>query len=148
MLPRHGRVSSMAQRVTAWLCASIAVIAQAGILSASPQRQALIQRDDATDLPRLKRLELAGNPLGAYPHFEFVRTFMEGAPVHVAIDPTRHPGIVGRSGNLFVVAHQEPYAWEQNPALVDARGQAQAVFFGGTGVQADTILLQQSATLS
>src|SRR5688572_2472548 len=39
-------------------------------------------------------IDLAGNALPQFPFFEFVRAFNANAPVQVAIDPTRSPGVV------------------------------------------------------
>ena len=54
---------------------------------------------------------LAGNALSGYPHFEFVRAFNANAPVTVAVDPVRHPEVVGRSGDVYVTAKKTRAQW-------------------------------------
>jgi hypothetical protein len=116
--------------------------------STSASGQSPATADTKDSFPGVVRCELAGNPLDAYPHFEYVRTFMEGAPISIAVDPTRLPAIAGVTGRVFVVRHKEPSAWAADPTLVDARARPQPVLFGGEDVQGDTILLQGTAILS
>jgi len=145
---RQDRESNMSKRIPARLRMGAVGFISTGFLSASSSHQVPSHDPPVSDIRGLARVELAGNPLAAYPHFEYVRTFMEGGPISVAVDPTRYPGIAGRGGNLFVVAHEDPAAWAGNPTLHDVRGQPQAVLFAGTDVQGNTVLLQQSPALT
>ena len=94
------------------------------------------------EFPGVVRCELAGNPLEIQPHFEYVRAFMEAAPISIAVDPTRWPAIVGWTGDVYVVAHREPDDWANDPTLHDVRGEPQSAAFSGEDVQGNTVLLQ------
>ena len=59
--------------------------------------------------------ELAGNSLIDYPHFEFVKAFNENMGVEVAVDPTRHPAVVGLTGDIYVVEAKSVEAWQADP---------------------------------
>jgi len=100
------------------------------------------------DLSGVVRLELAGNPLDAYPHFEYVRSFMESLPISVAVDPARHPDITGWSGDVYVVEHREPETWTEERALHDVRGAPQPAGFFGTDVEGNTLNLTQVELIS
>lgn len=92
------------------------------------------------------RLELAGNSLAAFPHFQFVRAFNQGATVELAIDPNRYPYIVGRTADVYVVAAQTAAQWDSNAALVDvtASGKETLSFVAGS-IQANTLLLDNGS---
>jgi hypothetical protein len=81
--------------------------------------------------------ELAGNPLGQYPHFEFVRAFNADAPVTVAVDPGAHPGLVGVTADIYVVASNPGLAL--GDALVDAGAGAETKTFSGADVTANVV---------
>jgi chlorophyllase-like protein len=84
-------------------------------------------------------LELAGNSVGPYPFFEYVRAFNADASVKVAIDPTRFPGIVGQTCDIYVVNDKSAAGWAADPSLMDVRPSgAQTVTFVGGGIQDDT----------
>jgi hypothetical protein len=84
--------------------------------------------------------ELAGNPLGAYPHFEFVRAFNEGASVSVAVDPSRHPEVVGVTADVYVVVSKTLSQWQADASLVDVSGDgAEMVTFSAGSILANTI---------
>jgi hypothetical protein len=144
----------MLKQIRSWPRIGAAALALAAIVSASPSPQASSTGSTAPghlrplDLSGVVCLELAGNPLDAYPHFEYVRTFMEGAPISVAVDPTRYPAIVGWSGNVFVVAHKDLAEWSDNPELHDVRVGPQAVVLDGADVQGNTVLLLQTEMIS
>ncbi|CAB1067575.1 hypothetical protein D1AOALGA4SA_61 [Olavius algarvensis Delta 1 endosymbiont] len=94
------------------------------------------------DLPPLKRqTQLAGNSLAEYPFFEYVKAFNENATVEVAIDPTRFPGIVGQTGDIYVVDAKTTVQWRDDPSLVDVVGGPQNVAFGGSTIQDNTFLV-------
>ncbi|UCF32448.1 MAG: hypothetical protein JSV78_08930, partial [Phycisphaerales bacterium] len=83
--------------------------------------------------------QLAGNSLGEYPFFEYVKAFNENATVELAIDPTRFPQIVGQTGDIYVVEAKSVAAWGADPTLVDATPDgAQTETFGGTTIQENT----------
>ena len=66
------------------------VLALVGVARALPSPQvapagsAVPGRPGQRDFPGVRRVELAGNPLPVDPHFEYVRTFIEGALIAVA----------------------------------------------------------------
>ena len=84
-------------------------------------------------------VQLAGRPLGQRPFFEHVRAVNEGAPVSVALDPLAHPGLVGKTVDLHVVAARDVAGWAADPTLVDlTSGGADAVTIGAGGLVANT----------
>lgn len=124
----------------------MSLTARASTLSASSSVQ-IETSGETHEFPGVIRAELAGNPLDAYPHFEYVRTFMEGAPISIAVDPKRAPHILGWQGNVYVVQHKEPVAWALDRTLHDVRPAPQPATFSGADVQSDTILLQNTSFL-
>jgi len=76
--------------------------------------------------------EMAGHVLTSAPGFTFDRTFIEGGPMKISVDPVEHPLIQGANGYLFVVTHKSLDMWLDDPTLVDVRGLAQSVWFPGT----------------
>ncbi|MBD3868398.1 MAG: hypothetical protein IFK94_09760 [Acidobacteria bacterium] len=85
--------------------------------------------------------ELAGNPLGAYPHFEFVRSFNEDAPVSLAVDPGRTPDLVGETCDVYVVEARSAAGWCSDRTLSDARGAPDTRTFVAGQVQDNTFPL-------
>ncbi|HPF37430.1 MAG TPA: hypothetical protein P5081_12295 [Phycisphaerae bacterium] len=84
--------------------------------------------------------ELAGNPLTQYPFFEYVRAFNENAPVSLAIDPTRFPGVNGSPVDIYVTEARNTAQWGADNMLVDARAAGpDTVTFNGANIQANTI---------
>lgn len=77
-------------------------------------------------------MQLAGEPLAGYPHFEYVTSFFEANPLDIAVDPSRFPEIAGRTGDVYVVADKSRAEWIADPSLVDMTGDgAQTVSFPG-----------------
>ncbi|HTU64756.1 MAG TPA: hypothetical protein VMF52_02295 [Steroidobacteraceae bacterium] len=99
--------------------ASLLVLAAA---VASPARAAITQA------------ELAGQPLTDYPYFQYVRSFHRMSPPKVGIDPNRYPAIVGKTCDVYLVAHKTSAAWASSPALVDLTpgGAMTRTFVAGT----------------
>ncbi|MEM7584954.1 MAG: choice-of-anchor X domain-containing protein [Acidobacteriota bacterium] len=93
--------------------------------------------------------ELAGNPLGQYPFFEYVRAFNVDEPLRVAIDPTRFPAIAGETCDVYVVNHKTPSEWAATPALSDVTtgGAMSRAFVAGT-IQANTFQVAASSELN
>ncbi len=86
--------------------------------------------------------QLAGNSLGEYPYFEFVKAFNEDATVEVAIDPSRFPDIVGETGDIYIVEARSPGGWYADPTLTDvSAGGPQTETFGGTTIQDNTFTI-------
>jgi hypothetical protein len=85
------------------------------------------------------RSELAGHSLASAPGFTFDRTFVEGGPLQVSVDPLEHPQIQGANGYLYIVAHKTPAQWLADPTLVDARGVAQSVWFPGSDLASNAL---------
>ncbi|MGB0952754.1 MAG: hypothetical protein ACPG31_05995 [Planctomycetota bacterium] len=69
-----------------------------------------------------RNMELAGNPLSDYPHFEYVRSFNEGEPIGVAVEVSRFPEIVGRTGDVYLVDAKTRDEWIADPSLFDVSG--------------------------
>jgi len=86
-------------------------------------------------------LELAGRLLSGYPHFQFVRAFHEGSVVRLAVDPTRHSGLAGRTAHAYVVAAKTAAEWSADPSLLDVAGGPRLLTFSGASIQANTFVL-------
>ncbi len=83
--------------------------------------------------------ELAGNSLGEYPHFEYVKAFNDAETLELALDPTRFPGIIGKTADIYVVEAKSAGQWQVDPSLVDATADgAMTVTFSGTTIQENT----------
>ncbi|MFQ5738897.1 MAG: hypothetical protein ACE5JX_07765 [Acidobacteriota bacterium] len=76
--------------------------------------------------------ELAGNSLGGYPHFEYVRAFNVDEPIEVAVDPLRFPSISGITADIYVVEAQA--TWVLGDPLVDAGIGAETRTFNGAEI--------------
>jgi hypothetical protein len=92
-------------------------------------------------------LELAGNALAAYPHVEFVKAFLEGASVTIAIDPADVPG-GDATADVYVTVARTDAQWSNDPSLADVRGGAQTVTFAGATIGANAFTLDHSDELS
>ena len=93
-------------------------------------------------------LHMAGVPLDGYPHFEFTRAFNSGDTVSLAIDPDRFPGIVGDSGDIYIVASKTEGEWTSDPSLTDVRGAPQAHTFDATSIENADVALTGSEALT
>ena len=67
-------------------------------------------------------LELAGDSLAAYPHFDFLRSYSTDDTVEVAVDPSASPELVGETCDVYVVESRTAAEWCADAALLDARG--------------------------
>lgn len=85
--------------------------------------------------------ELAGNALGTYPFFEYVRAFNENAPISAALDPIRFPSYVGNTCDIYVVAAKTLSQWHSDPTLVDMLGGPQTQTITGSTIQANTFTI-------
>jgi hypothetical protein len=86
--------------------------------------------------------QLAGNSLGEYPFFEYVKAFNENAGVEIAIDPTRFPQIVGQTADFYVVEAKSAGEWAVDPTLADVTADGpEAGTFGGAMIQENTFAL-------
>ncbi|MFO0974452.1 MAG: hypothetical protein U1A27_13575 [Phycisphaerae bacterium] len=94
------------------------------------------------------RAQLAGNALGVYPFFEYVRAFNSTESVSLAIDPTRYPSIAGRTADIYIVNAKTDAQWTGDPSLTDVRGAAQTVTFPGGTIQADTFTIATPGQLA
>jgi hypothetical protein len=93
------------------------------------------------------RTELAGNPLGQFPFFEYVRAFNVNAPVNVAIDAGRFPAIAGDTCDVYVVNHKTN--WTVSPGLADITpGGALTRAFVAGNIQANTFEVAAASTLN
>ncbi|MEM7311310.1 MAG: alpha/beta hydrolase [Planctomycetota bacterium] len=64
-------------------------------------------------------MELAGNKIGQFPHFEYVRAINEGTPIQLGIDVGLYPALLGQKADLYVCKSQTIAQWTANPALFD-----------------------------
>ncbi len=85
------------------------------------------------------RAELAGMSLTQAPWFTYTRTFIQDAPMQIAVDPALHPDINGANGYLYIVRHKTAAEWQADPTLVDVRFAAQSVYFPGPDLAANTL---------
>ncbi|MEM7199455.1 MAG: hypothetical protein AAF628_04265 [Planctomycetota bacterium] len=88
-----------------------------------------------------RNIEIAGNSLSLFPHFEYVRAFNRGSTVQCAIDPTRYPVVAGQTADVYVVASKTKAQWQADPSLTDVRGGPQTESFAATTIQANTFNL-------
>src|SRR5262245_22959526 len=49
--------------------------------------------------------DLAGKPIGRFPHFQTTRTFNAGEPVYLAFDPRTDTGLANHKVNVYVIEH-------------------------------------------
>ncbi len=91
--------------------------------------------------------ELAGNPLPEYPYFEYVKAFNVNAPVHAAIDPTRFPGTVGETADVYLVEAKDAAQWAADPSLIDVAGGPLSVTISGDSIQANRWVVALANTL-
>lgn len=91
---------------------------------------------------------LACVPLAAAPYASFVRTFIAGTALTVAVDPALTAVAAGASADLFVIAARTQAEWAATPALTDARGASQAITFAAGGVDANRFTVSSTGSLS
>jgi hypothetical protein len=89
--------------------------------------------------------QLAGNPLRAYPRFEFVRSFHQGSTVQLALDPALFPFTIGATADVYVVAAKTKSEWDGDPTLVDVSGAPRTTLFPGTDLPSNTIVVDSGA---
>jgi hypothetical protein len=95
------------------------------------------------------KAELAGHPLGTYPFFHYVKAINSNKAVHVAIDPTRYPAIVGQTCDVYVVAAKKTLGWTTNNTLTDVTlGGMQTQTFSPGTIQANTFQVTVPSELS
>ncbi|OGL46100.1 MAG: hypothetical protein A2161_09565 [Candidatus Schekmanbacteria bacterium RBG_13_48_7] len=93
--------------------------------------------------------QLAGNSLAEYPFFEYVKAFNVDATVEVAIDPTRFPGVVGLTCDIYIVESKTITEWLTDPSLTDiTAGGYQTESFGSDTIQANTFRVTAPSELS
>jgi hypothetical protein len=98
--------------------------------------------------PPERQTELAGNFLADYPYFEYVKAFNVDAPVRVAIDPFRFPGVVGLTADIYLVVAKDAGQWASSPGLTDVAGGPLTVTFSGASIQANRWLVAAANTLN
>ncbi|NNC39610.1 MAG: hypothetical protein HKN95_02870, partial [Acidimicrobiia bacterium] len=79
-------------------------------------------------------VELAGRPLGEYPHFEHVNVFNANEAVSVGVDPSVSTALVDVTCPVYVVAAKTASEWQSDPSLADVRsgGPGTATFAAGS----------------
>lgn len=86
---------------------------------------------DTDDSTGVTKIQLAGNKLDKYPHFEYVKAFNENAPIQISIDSTKYPKIANETADVYVV---EPLLFASNDRpLKDVRasGANRQIFANG-----------------
>ena len=99
-------------------------------------------------LGQVTKTELAGNSISSYPFLEYVKAINANDNVEIAIDPTRFPIIAGQTCDIYVVAAKKTLQWDADKTLIDVRGAAQTVTFGGTNIQSNTFQVAAANQLS
>src|SRR5262245_28588181 len=100
-------------------------------------------------LAQVIKTELAGNSLGSYPFFEYVKAINANDNVEIAIDPSRFPAIVGQTCDVYVVAKKTTLQWNANNTLTDVTtGGRMTVTFSGTNIQGNTVQVVAANELS
>jgi len=94
-----------------------------------------------------RNMELAGRHLGGYPHFEYVRAFNEGEMIGVAVESSRFPEVIGRTGDIYLVAAKTREEWIADPSLTDVSGGPETHTFLSGPINANTVLVD-TGTLS
>ncbi|MEM7308095.1 MAG: hypothetical protein AAF682_15560 [Planctomycetota bacterium] len=90
--------------------------------------------------------ELAGNNLGQFPFFEYVRAFNEGGRIRLAVDPGLKPALVGQTCDLYLVASKDVAGWASDPSLVDiSTGGAETFTFVAGNIQSNTVILDNGS---
>jgi len=93
-------------------------------------------------------VQMAGVPLGEYPHFEATRAFNQGDTVFLAIDPDRFPAIRGVTGDIYIVSSRTNLEWADDPTLADVRGGPQAHTFSALSIDGAEVALAGSEALA
>ncbi len=85
-------------------------------------------------------VQLAGNPLGGYPHFAFVSAFNAGTNVGVAVDTGLRPELVGDTADVYVTASKTRSQWIADPTLVDVSGGVETLTFAAGGITGNQVI--------
>lgn len=92
--------------------------------------------------------ELAGNPLDAFPFFEYVRAFNADAPVSIAIEASVHPALVGQTCDAYVVESKTAGEWQADASLTDVSGAVESVTISAGNIQGNTFTVAPAGALS
>lgn len=93
-------------------------------------------------------IRLACVQLGQAPFASFVRVFVVGTPLSIAVDPALTPVTAGASADVFVVAARSQAQWGGNPILIDARGASQEITFAAGSIEANRFALTNTNGLA
>ena len=93
-------------------------------------------------------VRLACVPLTEAPYASFVRVFISGTPLTVAVDPALTPVVAGAVADAYIVQGRSASQWASNPILIDARGASQSVTFAAGGIAANRFTLTGTNSLS
>jgi hypothetical protein len=85
--------------------------------------------------------DLAGYPLAEYPWFDVAKTFFEGAPVEIAVDPSRLPQLVGGTFDVYVTRHRTPSLWATSTLLLDVGGAPRKARFSAGSIERNVLTL-------
>ncbi|MBX2797560.1 MAG: hypothetical protein KTR31_07830 [Myxococcales bacterium] len=89
----------------------------------------------AAELRAQRPVALAGESLGAFPHFTGLAAFNAGQPVVAALDPSRFPARVGAQGRWVVVPSRDGAEWADDLELTEVASVAVEV--SGDGLAAN-----------
>ncbi|MCA9310108.1 MAG: hypothetical protein KDA21_02820, partial [Phycisphaerales bacterium] len=91
----------------------------------------------------IARVQLAGHALAAAPGFDWVRAFNVGQDFQVAINPARHPDVIGATFDIYVQPARSAMQWASDMTLTDVRPLPQTeTVTGGTIADATFTILQ------
>lgn len=94
------------------------------------------------------KVQLAGNTLSDYPHFEHVTAFNEGASIKIGIETSLYPGLAGTMARVYVVKAKNLAQWTADPSLVDVSSGGAEVFSFVAGSIQNNILEVDAGTLN
>jgi hypothetical protein len=84
--------------------------------------------------------ELAGNSLGEYPFYEYVRAFNDNATVEMAVNPDSEPTLIGATCDVYIVEAKSAGDWAADPSLIDATNAVETHTFVAGTIQANTVV--------
>ncbi len=145
---RHARLlGRFARRFGRSSLALVAVLAWSASSDARQTNQSINAAANTSTTNSVVHVDLVGVPLGGYPWFEFTRAIHEVTPTWMAIDPTRHPELLGKLCDAYVCAHKSAAQWALDPQLSDVRGASQTLYFASNSIHGNTFMLD-SGTLN
>lgn len=91
---------------------------------------------------------LAGRRLTGFPHFEFPAIFNQGESMEVGVDPFAYPEVIGKTCDVYLLAHRSAAEWCASSQLQDVRGNPETRTFQGEGILSNAFPLTGGSGLS